>query len=175
MKILIAAFAMLISSAPGRGDTPVELHTGEKFVKARTGLLAQGWRADPRAHASSGEYSGVDRQLIQAGFDEVDFCSMGKSLCVLQYVRGDACLRLHTQGEQIRAMKVVSWSSACREPEPGEDAQMLPADIRFLAQWHGDCENFGQCDGMGNYLIKLKKKYAHNPSAMKELRRYEVD
>lgn len=50
---------------------------------------------------------------------------------------------------------------------------MLPADIRFLAQWDGDCKDFGQCDGMGNYLIKLKKKYAHNPSAMKELGKYE--
>ena len=129
---------------------------------------------DPGAHASSGEYMGLDRSLVQHGYPEVDYCSVGKSCCTLQYVKGEACLRVHTQGEQIHAMKVEGWSNACRERRADEQANMLPADIRYLAQWKSDCENFGQCDGIEAYFRATKKKYARDPEVTRVLNTYET-
>ena len=113
---------------------------GEKFVNARTRLHSAGWRSDPGSHASSGEYIGLDGVLVQRGYLEVDYCSVGESFCTLQYVKGDRCLRVQTQGEQISAMKVERWSNACRERQADEQAHVLPADVRYLAQWKSDCQ-----------------------------------
>ena len=142
---------------------------GEKFVNARTRLHAAGWQEDPGSHASAGEYMGLDRLLVQSGYLEVDYCSVGQSFCILQYVKGKACLRVQTQGEQISEMKVERWSNACRERQADEQARVLPADVRYLAQWKRDCENFGQCHGINAYLRAAKKKYARDPEVMKVL------
>lgn len=150
----------------------VALSVGEPFIKARAKLYAEGWHADPGAHYATGEYMGLDRQLVQSGFAEVDYCSVGKSFCVLQYTKGETCLRLHIQGERIRSMKVEHWSNDCRERGPGEEANILPADVRYIAQWRNDCENFGQCKGSDRFLLKLKKKYAGDPVVMKVLNTY---
>jgi hypothetical protein len=147
---------------------------GEKFVNARTRLHAAGWRADPASHASSGEYMGLDRLLVQSGYQEVDYCSVGQSFCTLQYVKGEACLRVQTQGEQISEMKVERWSNACRERRADEQAHVLPADVRYLAQWKSDCENFGQCHGIDAYSRAAKKKYARDPEVMRILNTYET-
>ena len=147
---------------------------GEKFVNAQTRLHAAGWQADPGSHASSGEYMGLDRLLVQNGYLEVDYCSVGKSVCTLQYVKREACLRLQTQGEQISEMKVERWSNACRERRADEQAHVLPADVRYLAQWKSDCENFGQCHGIDAYLRAAKRKYARDPEVMKVLGTYET-
>jgi hypothetical protein len=170
-KITIAIAVLVGCTSLVRAD-PVALNVGEPFTKARAKLYADGWRADPLAHAATGEYMGLDRQLVQSGFSEVDYCSVGKSFCVLQYTKGETCLRLHTQGEQIRLMKVERWSDECREPGPSEEANMLSADVRYLAQWRNDCENFGQCKGADGFLLKLKKKYARDPVVMKALKSY---
>jgi len=147
---------------------------GEKFVDVRTRLHAGGWRADPGSHASSGEYTGLDRLLVQSGYLEVDYCSVGKSFCTLQYVKVHRCLRVQTQGEQISEMKVERWSNACRERGADEQAHVQPADVRYLAQWKSDCENFGQCHGIDAYLRAAKKKYARDPAVMKVLNSYET-
>lgn len=99
------AIAILVSFFPFARAEPIALTVGEPFTKARAKLYADGWHADPLAHAASGEYMGLDRKLIQSGYSEVEYCSVGKSFCVLQYTRGKECLRLQTQGEQIRSMK----------------------------------------------------------------------
>lgn len=166
---LITMFSAANSIA---GAVPPKLQLGENFSKARVRLYADGWRADPGAHASSGEYFGVDRLLIQKGYDEVDFCSMGKSLCIFQYIKNNKCLRLQTQGEQIHAMKIEHWSDECRAQAVEETRHMPPADVRYLAQWYSDCENFGRCKGFDRYFLKLKKKYAHDTALTKELRSY---
>jgi hypothetical protein len=115
--ITTAIFLGFISLAQ---STPLALHTGERFTIARAKLYAYGWRADPAAHAATGEYDGFDRLLVQAGYAEVDYCSIGKSFCVLQYTKGNACLRLHTRGEEIRLMTVERWTNECREKGPNE-------------------------------------------------------
>lgn len=149
-------------------------HAGEKFVGARARLYSAGWRPDPGSHASSGDYMGLDRLLVQSGYLEVDYCSVGRSFCILQYVKGAACLRVQTQGEQISAMKVERWSNACRDRRADEQAHVLPADVRYLAQWKSDCEEFGQCDGLDAYLHAAKKKYARDPEVMKALDIHET-
>lgn len=161
---LIACFATMSRAAP------VTLQSGESFTHARSRIYAAGWRADLRAHVAVGEYAGMDRRLIERGFDEVDYCSVGETFCVLQYTRGKSCLRLQTQGEQIEAMKVVSWSAECRERASDEPLDVLPGEVRFALQRREDCETFGDCDGLESSLRKLKKNYAHHPGAMKALR-----
>ncbi|EEF26806.1 conserved hypothetical protein [Ricinus communis] len=111
---------MVLGFASMAKAKPIALHVGAPFTTARAKLYAAGWRADPAAHAATGDYDGVDRLLVHAGYFEVDYCSLGKTFCVLQYIRGNACLRLHTQGEEIRLMKVERWTDDCREKWPGE-------------------------------------------------------
>ena len=171
-KITIAMSVIVAFTSLARAE-PAALKVGEPFTKARAQLYADGWRADSLAHAATGEYMGLDRQLVQGGFSEVDYCSVGKSFCVFQYTKGEACLRLHTQGEQIRAMKIERWSHQCRERGRSEAAKMLPADVRYMAQWRNDCENFGQCKGADSFPLKLRKKYAHDPVVMKALTSYQ--
>ncbi len=145
---------------------PAGLKAGESFTKARRQLYAAGWRPDPLAHLSSGEYMGLERQLVEKGYAEVDSCSEGLSFCILQYTKGEMCLRLQTQGEQIRLMKVDRWSSECRERGAGEKENATPADVRYLIQWRGDCELAGECQRADRFLLKLKKKYARDPVVM---------
>ena len=149
-----ASFAQADSAMP---------QAGENFVNARTRLYAAGWRADPLSHASSGEYMGLDRLLIQSGYLEVDYCSVGKSFCTLQYLKGQACLRVHTQGEQIQAMKVERWSNDCREREAAERPDLPPADVRYLVQWKSDCENFGQFTGSTPICARSRKNMRETP------------
>jgi hypothetical protein len=176
MKKLAIAIVVLVSSSPLARSSPVALDVGktagEPFTKARAKLYADGWRADPLVHAATGEYMGLDRQLVQSGYSEVDYCSVGKSFCVLQYTKDDGCLRLHTQGEKIRSMQVVSWSNDCREQGANEGAKLLPADVRYAAQWHSDCDSVGQCKAADGFSLKLKKKYARDPAILQVLRSY---
>lgn len=168
--IAIALLFEFISLAQAQS---VGLNVGDAFTKARVKLHADGWRADPQAHAATGEYAGLDRQLIQSGYSEVDYCSVGSSFCVLQYTKDKACLRLHTQGEEIRSMKVERWSDDCRERGANEGEHLLPADVRYIAQWRNDCENFEQCKGADAFLLKLKRTYARHPAIMKVLSSYD--
>lgn len=163
--IIVAALVAPIfaQAAPGA------LRAGESFIKARKQLYATGWRADPRAHLSSGEYMGLERQLVERGYTEVDSCSEGLSFCIFQYTKGDACFRLQTQGEQIRFMKVYRWSSDCRERDVNEEENAPPAEVRYLIQWLKDCELAGECQRTNHFLLKLKKKYAHDPAIMQIL------
>jgi hypothetical protein len=168
----LIAFALVVTYPLFAQAEQLGIHVGEAFIKARAKLYAAGWHADPLVHASGDEYMGLDRALIQGGYAEVDYCSVGKSFCVLQYTRGKECLRLHTQGEQLQAMKVEGWSSECSERGAIEGSALLPADVRYAAQWRNDCENFGQCEGEDAFLLNLKKKYARDPAVMKVLESY---
>ncbi|QJE02742.1 hypothetical protein HH212_24320 [Massilia forsythiae] len=168
----ITSIFLIVATSIAQAASPA-LGVGEPFIKAQEKLQAEGWRADLSAHAASGEYTGVERQLVQDGFAEVDYCSLGESLCVFQYIRNNACLRLHAKGEETRSMKIESWSNQCREKGASEDVNPLPADVRYAMQWRGDCDNFGQCEGMNEYLRNLEKKYAGQPAILKLLGAYD--
>ena len=150
------------------------LAKGEPFIDARKRLIALGWHADPMSHARPGDYIGLERVLLQEGFPEVDYCSGGKTFCVLQYVKGSSCLRLQTQGENIRQMKVQSWSNDCRERFPDEPTDALPNDARYLLQWRQLCEDFGQCAGLDIYSRNVKEKYKNNEEISTRLANVET-
>lgn len=174
MKSAAIGLAVLFGFAPATHANSAMLQIGESFVKAQARLMAEGWRADPRSHLSSGEYMGLDRLLVQSGYMEVDYCSVGKSFCALQYIRGEACLRVYTQGEQIRWMKIERWSNECRERGADELEQVPPAEVRYLVQWSSDCEKFGQCDGINAFALTLRKKYRRDREVMKILDSYKL-
>lgn len=167
-KFALTAIALLTVTSLGYAS-PAALKAGAPFTKAREQLYAAGWRADPLAHLSSGEYMGLERQLVENGYTEVDSCSEGLSFCIHQYTKGNGCLRLQTQGEQIRLMKVDRWSSECRERNANEGKKALPADVRYLIQWRRDCELAGECQKTSRLLLKLTKKYADDPTIMQIL------
>ncbi|WP_348694791.1 hypothetical protein [Duganella fentianensis] len=166
MKTIPIVIAMLVGFPSIALANSTVLQVRESFVKARVRLIAAGWHADPNAHLASGEYMGLDRILVQNGYPEIDYCSVDKSLCVLQYIKGDQCIRIHTQGEEIRSMKIEMWSNDCRDRGADEQGQKPPADVRYLAQWKNDCENYGQCRGINAYFLKLKKKYRRDHEIM---------
>ncbi|TFW22755.1 hypothetical protein [Duganella callida] len=168
MSKTVVVVALLLSAALVHA-APAALKIGDPFITARKQLYAAGWRADPPAHLASGEHMGLERQLVENGYAEVDSCSEGLSFCIFQYVKGGACLRLQTQGEQIRLMKVDRWSSECRERGADQEKNALPADVRYLIQWRNDCELAGQCQRTQRLLPKLKRKYKHDPVIMQIL------
>ena len=171
MKLHLIAPSLLMAAAASLSHAETfSIRAGEQFAAVRAKLYATGWRADPEAHAGVGDYFGVDRRLIERGFDEVDYCSLGKTFCVFQYRRAGACLRLQTEGEQIAAMRVVSWSRECREQAADEPPVVLPAEVRFLLQRRGDCKQFGDCDSVDAYSRKVARKYARHPAAMLALK-----
>jgi hypothetical protein len=153
-RIVVTILALLAASSLVQA-APVALKAGEPFINARKQIYAAGWRADPLAHLSTGEYMGLERQLMERGYTEVDSCSEGLSFCIFQYTKGDACLRLQTQGEPIRVMKVDQWSSECRDRGADEEKNMLPADVRYLIQWRKDCELAGECQRANRFLLEL--------------------
>jgi hypothetical protein len=158
-------FACVIMTNAGA----VSLSKNEPFIDARKRLIAQGWRPDPLSHARTGEYIGIERELVQDGFPEVDYCSGGRSFCVLQYLKGGACLRLYTQGEQVRRMRVESWTNDCRERFPDELQDALPNDVRYLLRWQQLCEDFGQCTGLQSYSRRIREAYKGNEEVTRHL------
>lgn len=169
MNKTVVIIVTLLTTVSLAEAAPAALKAGESFARARRQLYAMGWRADPLAHLSSGEHTGLERQLVENGYLEVESCSEGRSFCILQYTKGEKCLRLQTQGEEIRLMKVDRWSNECRERGINEKENSPPADVRYLIQWRGDCELAGECDRTDHFLLTLKKKYAHDPVIMQIL------
>ena len=172
MKRALLVIAVLAEFTALAKAAPVPLVVGEPFVVARARLYRLGWRPDMKAHAW-GDYSALERELVQSGYPEVDSCSLGKSFCNLQYTKGNSCLRLQTQGEQIRWMKVETWTDECRQPEKDEPVDLLPSDVRLLVQRVRECDESGSCEGGEAYLKALKRKYLHNLSILKVLNGYE--
>lgn len=172
-RSILLAVALFVAALPVIA-APLVLKTGQPFIKASKQIHAAGWRADPLAHLSTGEYMGVERQLIEAGYAEVDACSEGRTFCIHQYTKGNACLRLQTQGEQIRWMKVDRWSNECSERGVNEDEHATPAELRYLLQWRNDCELAGECKRTQIFLQKLKHKYAQDPVIMQRLQSLQI-
>jgi hypothetical protein len=118
---------------------------------------------------------GTDRDLAQSGYWAVDYCSLGRVLCVHQYVKGRECLRVTTQGEQIRFMRVQRWNNECRERGPNEVAKALPGDVRYLRQWRDECESEKECRRAERFARWLEKKYVQNLDVLRALSPQEAD
>lgn len=92
---------MAIAASAGAVEPPAK---NVPFTDARRELIAAGWK--PRETfllMGGGERAnqwGDAEELYRAGFIEVVACSgTGRNYCSFNYVRGKACLVLHTLGE----------------------------------------------------------------------------
>jgi hypothetical protein len=90
-----------------------QLKKGMTLSAARTLLIHKGWRAVNIHDGEKHEYVGIENLLIKANFKEVESCAIDKAVCIFNYKKGDKCLRLFTQGEEIKSMRVISWTCDC--------------------------------------------------------------
>jgi len=88
-----------------------ELKKGMSFLAARKLLVHKGWRPIK----SNADYGGTEKILIDAHIEEAESCAMDKAVCRFNYKKGDKCLRLFTQGEEIKDMRVYEWTNDCPE------------------------------------------------------------
>src|SRR5476651_623356 len=88
-----------------------ELEEGMHLIAARKLLISKGWRPIK----TNPVYGGTEKILINAHIKEVESCAMDTPLCIFNYKKDDKCLRLYTEGEEIKDMRVTSWSDDCPE------------------------------------------------------------
>jgi hypothetical protein len=95
---------------------------GMKLQHARVTILKAGWK--PRVtHLKLGDDElekehGSTSVFLRAGYREVEICTgTGINSCIFNYVRGTACLKVSTVGEQPRHTVVSSISQECPPSE----------------------------------------------------------
>lgn len=162
MTHLFLAITLAVA-ASASGDLPRQ---GQSFVQAAKTLRSAGWQPAPAAHLASGEYFGLDRELVEHGYPEVDSCSVDTANCIFQYVRGNQCQRLLTQGEQLKDIVIVSASQECIDGSERENMAATPGDVRYLLQWRDDCDSTGQCEGLSRYEKAIRKKYRRSAAIL---------
>ena len=94
-----------------------QLKKGMTLSAARSLLIHKGWRAVNVHDGEKYEYVGIENVLIKANFKEVESCAIDKAVCIFNYKKGDKCLRLFTHGEEIRDMRVISWTCDCSDED----------------------------------------------------------
>jgi hypothetical protein len=93
----------------------VQLKVDESFTQARARLVNSGWQPTRMHQGDNYDYDGAEKELVDRGFLEVDFCSTDAgALCVLYYSKAGECLRLTTRGEQIHFMHITGWRANVR-------------------------------------------------------------
>ncbi|MFI4939943.1 MAG: hypothetical protein ACHP7O_06330 [Burkholderiales bacterium] len=123
----LAVFELMVSRAcpeKCQPDSKVPLARGQKLIRARSALLANGWHAQA-TELKNGDGDrenslGTAGEFFANGFHEVEVCAgTGVSPCVFNYRnQTGACLRLFTVGEQPSLATVSAWSYDC----PSKDA-----------------------------------------------------
>jgi hypothetical protein len=87
---------------------------GSFFLKKRDRLLSEGWQPKRMHRVNEYDYIGFEKYIISRKFYELESCSVdNKSFCIFNYVKGDKCLRITTEGEEFRSLRVISISSEC--------------------------------------------------------------
>lgn len=96
-----------------------ELRKGMPFIAARKMLVHKGWRPINVHEGEGSRYmGGIDGTLIDAHILEVESCAMDKAVCIFNYKKGNTCIRVFTQGEEIKDMRVTHWKYECPELIP---------------------------------------------------------
>jgi hypothetical protein len=90
-----------------------EISIGMKFRTARKLLITEAWQPVDVHAGEAYEYMGTETALAKANIHELESCAMDRPLCIFNYRKGEACLRLVTEGEHINSMRVRSWTSDC--------------------------------------------------------------
>lgn len=111
LKPLLISLLCCISPLSQATDVPIKEHM--PFVNARKALIKNGWKPNP---TYTGEY-GVENILQRKGFTEIESCTVGLQFCTFNYVRNGVCLGVATIGEEVKDMKVYSWSFKCPEKD----------------------------------------------------------
>ena len=103
MNKISLTMALFIGRASlARADSAMP-QVGERFVHARARLYEAGWRAVPGAHASSGEYMGLDRSLVQNGYPESITAVLGSLFVPCNTSREKhACAYIHKENKSTR-------------------------------------------------------------------------
>ncbi len=112
MKILALLLFLLMFIFPS-SICAKDLRKGMPFLTARKSLIRNGWRPVKTKPV----YGAVEKILIDAHITEVESCAMDKAVCILNYRKGNKCLRLFIKGEEIKDMYVYEWSNDCAETE----------------------------------------------------------
>lgn len=82
----------------------------KSLVAYRNSLLHNGWKPFDFGQKNPDVFpvTGGEVELIKAGVNEVDSCSMDAGvLCNLWYVKDGQCIRVVSKGERLKNMMVV--------------------------------------------------------------------
>ncbi|WP_148225266.1 hypothetical protein [Methylovorus sp. MP688] len=118
MKILsfFLIFFSLIDSSYSSSFSNENLSSpvGSYFLNERNRLLSKGWQPKRMHRVNEYDYIGFEKYIVNKKFYELESCSVdNKSFCIFNYVKGDKCLRITTEGEEFRSLRVISISSEC--------------------------------------------------------------
>jgi len=109
MKYAALVFFLSVSLPAQAQDYRIK--EGMPFAKARSILLAHAWR--PIAVDIESERIGVENQLVKKQIIEIESCAIDQPLCIFNYKKGAACLRVMTRGEKVKDLVIDSWSNDC--------------------------------------------------------------
>ena len=113
---LLLGFAVAYGHGPAHAE-PLKFKKGMSFTEARKQILASRWQPDPASASRETAPIGVENVLLEAGISEVEFCAMDQALCTFKYKKENACLRLTTQGEELKDMAVLKWTYRCQQDD----------------------------------------------------------
>lgn len=111
-KMVTCSLILILMLIPNIGYSK-ELKKGMRFLDARRLLIKSKWRPVVTHTAKSYTFIGVENELVKAHIEEVESCAVDKAICQFNYKKGNKCLRLFTQGEKIKDMRVYHWSDEC--------------------------------------------------------------
>lgn len=112
------SMSFLIFAGMAIGVSAGELENGNNFLKARNRLLGQKWQPVDLHRHDQYEFLGVEKILRRRKIPEVESCAMDRAICIFNYRKGQQCLRIFTQGEQVDDMQIVHWSTDCAPQDP---------------------------------------------------------
>lgn len=111
-RALLLGFMAAYGHDPAHAES-LKLRKGMSFTEARKQILESRWQSDPASASREAAPIGVERVLLEEGISEVEFCAMDQALCTFKYRKENACLRLTTQGEELKDMAVLKWTYRC--------------------------------------------------------------
>ena len=116
-KASFCAIIVLLSAFSGAAHSAA-IKKGMSFLEARKLLIYSKWRPYNVHEGQDYEYLGTEKELLKARILEVEKRAMDKAVCVLNYRKRNKCLRLFTQGEEIKDMRVYHWNCSCSDGQP---------------------------------------------------------
>lgn len=91
----------------------MNVRPGMSLGKAKEALISKGWRPVNPHRGDGYRYIGVENDLINKGYQEIESCATDRALCIFVYGKNQKCIKLLTQGEEVQAMRVISISHGC--------------------------------------------------------------